>query len=88
MRAQRTCILEFQNYLSLTKRSISLQIPKNRLKTKEYWDDINNQREFLEIIAKQVGINSLSDWKNITVTHIKNYGGRKLLNKYNNITYK
>jgi hypothetical protein len=30
-----------------------------------YWDDVNNQRKFMEWAAKELNIKEMSDWYNI-----------------------
>jgi hypothetical protein len=31
-----------------------------------YWEDVKNQRKFMDWAAKQIGIKEMSDWYNIT----------------------
>jgi hypothetical protein len=35
--------------------------------TRKYWEDINNQRKFLDWAAKQLNISDLSGWYNVTL---------------------
>jgi hypothetical protein len=36
-----------------------------------YWDDIKNQRKFLDWASKELKLKEPSDWYNVTVTVIK-----------------
>jgi hypothetical protein len=48
-----------------------------------HWDDINNQRKFIESAAKQLNLKSINDWYNISHQQLCDVGGRVLLSKYN-----
>ena len=48
-----------------------------------YWNDINNKREFMNWLGKQLDYQKMDDWYNISVKNITNYGGWNLLMKYN-----
>lgn len=48
----------------------------------EYWNNIDNQRSFLEDISKQIGVNELNDWKHVKMKDIVNLGGRSFLKLY------
>ncbi len=48
-----------------------------------HWDDINNQRSFLNNLAKKLNINDLSGWYKITQYILEEQGGGGLVRKYN-----
>ncbi len=47
-----------------------------------YWNDLTNQRSFLEDVAKKLNIHDESGWKTITVKILQQYGGHGVLRKY------
>ncbi len=50
-----------------------------------YWDDVSNQRGFMEDIRKQLNITTQEDWyKSASSKTIIKYGGAQLLKKYGN----
>lgn len=49
---------------------------------KNHWKDRNNQRVFLDKVAKALKITNPSDWGKITTTQIIESGGGTLLNDY------
>ncbi len=48
-----------------------------------YWNDISNQRSFLEGLAKKLHIDTKDDWYKITQATLNQHGGSGLLKKYN-----
>ena len=48
-----------------------------------YWNDINNKREFMNWLGKQLGYQKMDDWYNLHWKDIAKYGGWSLLMKYN-----
>jgi hypothetical protein len=48
-----------------------------------YWDQIENQRNFLDWFGKQFRFDSLNNWYGITAKQIIEKGGAGLLHKYN-----
>ena len=46
-----------------------------------FWDDMNNIREFLDIVTKEYKITKVEDWNNITIKDIKKLGGNGLIEK-------
>ena len=56
---------------------------EKRITRSNFWDDIENQKKFLDDFAEHHNINSPHEWKDITSTDIIKYGGRGLIEKYN-----
>ncbi len=52
------------------------QVPKG------YWNDITNQRAFLDQLAKRLQITDQDGWYNVTQTTFKKYGASALLELY------
>ena len=50
---------------------------------RNHYDDIENQKKFLEYASKKLNIKDPSDWYNITTTQFREIGGSGLLKKYN-----
>ncbi len=49
-----------------------------------YWDDIENQRSFMEELGKKLHVTNPSDWYLLNPTTLKRFGGEVLLDvKYN-----
>jgi hypothetical protein len=49
-----------------------------------FWDDSENQLEFMKKLAGHLGITSPDKWYNVTAVDVKRNGGASLLAKYNN----
>ena len=49
---------------------------------KGYWDDINNRREFMDWLGKQLGYQKMDDWYRIDYDLVQNNGGSVLLTKH------
>lgn len=51
-----------------------------------HWDDIGNQKRFLEDFAASKGfdVSSTTDWERVTVREVRDFGGRGLLGRYGN----
>jgi hypothetical protein len=47
-----------------------------------YWDDIENQREFLTSLQKTLSIYDMPQWYRVTSAEIKAHGGAGLLKRY------
>ena len=50
--------------------------------SKGYWDDIANQREFMEGLIVKLGLKDHQQWKSITSKMIIKNGGTGILKKY------
>lgn len=48
------------------------------------WNDIQNQRKFLEFIAEQLNIQKPEDWYSVPLKSIRQLGGRTLLHLHHN----
>lgn len=53
-----------------------------KFSTHNYWNNIDNQREFLNWAAKQLQIKEMDNWYQITLKDYERLGGRSLLAKY------
>lgn len=51
---------------------------------KNFWHDIRNQQDFLNWLSRELGINTMEDWYNVTYNDIYEYGGNNLLQFYSN----
>ena len=52
---------------------------------RNFWDNVNNQKKFMEWAGKQLKINEMSDWYKVTVKDLSSVGGSSLVShKYNN----
>jgi hypothetical protein len=49
--------------------------------SKNYWQDINNQREYFEWIANKLGLKELDDWYSVTAEDFEKEG-RSILSRY------
>lgn len=50
---------------------------------KSFWEDVKNQRNFMDWIAQQKNFTSMDDWYKLTYNDLKSMGGGTLLIKYN-----
>lgn len=50
--------------------------------TKEFWEDVANQRQFVDYLTREFAIQGLDDWYNVSLSEIKSRGGDSLLNLY------
>ena len=48
----------------------------------KYWDDVKNQRKFIDWARKELKIKEINDWHSIKMQDIISLGGRILVNKY------
>ena len=55
---------------------------------KGYWNDINNQRQFLDSISKDLKMKTHDDWYKLTAKDIRNKGGYRLMQIYSGSLYK
>ena len=73
------------NWIEIEKNHFNSDNPwKNEIKRLPpgFWNDIDNQRKFLDYVAKKMNITKNEDWVNINTDKIKELGGRQLLRKY------
>jgi hypothetical protein len=54
---------------------------------KGFWNKENNRRSCLDWLAEQLGIKTMEDWYQITVSEVKNKGGGKLLHYFGGSLY-
>ncbi len=47
-----------------------------------YWDDMSNQRNFMDELAEKLGITNVDGWYKITATTVQQHGGASLLKQY------
>ncbi len=47
-----------------------------------HWDDISNQRAFMDELAKKLNIHDKEDWYKVSVKMVKQCGGAGVLSKY------
>ena len=52
--------------------------------TKGYWQAKNNRRKFFEELNTKLGLNNISNWKNVTTKDIIRNGGSSLIHRYSN----
>jgi hypothetical protein len=52
---------------------------------KKYWDNLNNQRNYMDWLFKELKYESMEDWYKISFTDIKNNHGNGLLSKHGNM---
>jgi hypothetical protein len=50
---------------------------------RNFWDDVKNQRNFLDWASKEFKIQDMSDWYRVTQKDLIDIGGSSLLGKYN-----
>jgi hypothetical protein len=46
------------------------------------WDDVSYQKEFLECVAAQLGLEDWKQWHQVTTAEFKRRGGSGLLRQY------
>lgn len=46
------------------------------------WDDLNQQRQFMDMVAQKLGLKSMDDWYYVKQSQIKQLGGASLLQHY------
>jgi hypothetical protein len=54
----------------------------------KFWDDVKNQRKFMDWAAEQLNVNKMTDWQNVKESELIDIGGRSLLMKYNFSMYR
>lgn len=58
---------------------------KLRITPSEYWDSIENQREFLDSLWNELNIKEYDDWYNVLFSQVVDLGGGALLKKYDSL---
>ena len=55
---------------------------------RNYWDSMDNQRNFIEDVGKKLGVEKMDDWYNLTEAQVRSNGGNYLLTaKYKSNLY-
>jgi hypothetical protein len=54
----------------------------------KFWNSVDNQKLFLERISPELGVKCLDDWYKIKPIELRNRGGGKLLDKYDDSMYR
>ena len=54
---------------------------------RRYWQDIKNQREYMDWVAQQLGVTNPEDWYKVSSQQVIKQGGG-VINAYNNSLYK
>jgi hypothetical protein len=65
--------------VAVTNRSRGLRIKSARGR---YWENKDNQRNFLEGLSKELGLKDFTDWNSLTESHFIENGGAQLLKRY------
>ena len=50
--------------------------------SKDNWNNKDIQRDFFDWLAKELGVNNLEDWYNVSIFTIRSYGGDEVMNIY------
>lgn len=58
-----------------------------KYRCKGYWRNQANQRNFLENLARKLGIKDHRDWGKISRAQVYKHGGSGLLNHFNNSVF-
>eukprot|EP01027_Heterolobosea_sp_BB2_P016812 GEZU01023884.1.p1 GENE.GEZU01023884.1~~GEZU01023884.1.p1 ORF type:complete len:176 (+),score=33.57 GEZU01023884.1:114-641(+) len=76
----------YSGSLSRALRAVYPEHPWPPLQTvrRGHWDDVANQRAFLESIREDLGVVHLDDWCSVTVEDVMTRGGRGLLKRHRN----
>ncbi len=53
-----------------------------------HWDDMSNQRAFMDTLAPKLNVTHMDDWYNLTCASLQQHGGGRLLAKHNNSLFK
>lgn len=51
-------------------------------KERGHWDSLENQRRFMDDVAKRLQVEKLSDWRKVTTPQLEAQGGGSLLRRY------
>jgi hypothetical protein len=52
--------------------------------SKGFWNNMENQKQTMAYVAKQLNIKDLNEWYGVTVSQVEKIAGSGLLNVYNN----
>ena len=47
-----------------------------------FWENLENQRDFFDWMALKCGFKTMDDWYNVTIEEVNEHGGSRLLNHY------
>ncbi len=50
----------------------------------EYWGSLENQRTFMETLAKKLNVNTHEDWYKVSTWKLMRSGGSRILHRYHN----
>eukprot|EP01118_Nematostelium_gracile_P011993 TRINITY_DN4327_c0_g2_i1.p1 TRINITY_DN4327_c0_g2~~TRINITY_DN4327_c0_g2_i1.p1 ORF type:complete len:419 (+),score=55.72 TRINITY_DN4327_c0_g2_i1:175-1431(+) len=70
---------EYDWDLQRFSRKHKWDMSRNTIQTKKTWDDLQLQKTFLDHLSKELKINTMEDWYNVTRQQICNKGGGGLL---------
>ena len=54
-------------------------------KKRNYWDDIDNQRAFMDDLGKKIGVKRLEDWNGVAKKVVLEHSGAPMIRKYSNM---
>lgn len=73
------------NLLPRLKRHLKGDVTKEwKIPQKGYWNNVSNQRSFLDDLAKKLNITDPSGWYKLTKQNFEDHCGAGLLQMYNN----
>jgi len=67
------------------KKLLLRKYPKHNRLPVRYWDNVNNQRNFLDFLAKKLEIKQPSDWSRVVVRDFIKYGGSAIFKNYDSL---
>ena len=68
--------------------NINNLVNKNGKLSKNYWKDKENQKEFMDRLYKHLNLTSLDDWQRVSVKTFTEKGGKTLLSRYYNYSFR
>jgi hypothetical protein len=80
-------ILHFKYYSRkepLQRQVHTQKSPSPRSAATAYWKNVANQRQFLDKVAIELGIQKPEEWHKVSARQVKEKGGRFIKNYYNN----
>lgn len=75
--------LQSESDFRIKARKYSSQVTLKRF-ARGHWEDLANQRKFLDSISSTLNISKPEDWYKVKSTDVIKLGGKGLLNRYNN----